>query len=210
MKGAIMFTKIDIRSDVDVPKNVQNPLRILLVFSHAFRIDKCPGGIYGFDKLSFSASPRYMRLCIGYYQLKKFMMKNKYMLPRIDDLFDQLKGAIMFSKIDLRTDVGVPKPMFRTRYGLYKFLLMPFGLMNAPFKSMLTNATVLTQPEFGKEFLKTHEKNYPTHNLELDAVVFALKIWRHYLYGEKCHVYTNQKSLKYLMTQKELNLCQQG
>ena len=56
--------------------------------------------------------------------------------------------------------------------------------------------------------LKPHEQNYPTHDLELAAVVFTLKIWRHYLYGEKCRVFTNHKSLKYLLTQKELNLRQ--
>ena len=52
--------------------------------------------------------------------------------------------------------------------------------------------------------LKPHEQNYPTHDLELAMVVFALKIWRHYLYGEKCKVYTYHKSLKYLLTKKEL------
>ncbi|KAJ8760411.1 hypothetical protein K2173_015078 [Erythroxylum novogranatense] len=56
--------------------------------------------------------------------------------------------------------------------------------------------------------LKTHEYNYPTHDLELAAVVFALKIWRHYLYGERCRIFTDHKSLKYLLTQKELNLRQ--
>ncbi|GMI89735.1 hypothetical protein HRI_002642800 [Hibiscus trionum] len=56
--------------------------------------------------------------------------------------------------------------------------------------------------------LKTHERNYPTHDIELVAVVFALKVWRHYLYGEKCSVYTDHKSLKYIMTQRELNLRQ--
>ena len=56
--------------------------------------------------------------------------------------------------------------------------------------------------------LKPHEQNYPTHDLELAAVVFALKIWRHYLYGEKCIIYIDHKSLKYLLTQKELNLRQ--
>ena len=56
--------------------------------------------------------------------------------------------------------------------------------------------------------MEPHEKNYPTHDLELIAVVFALKIWRHYLYGEKCRVLTYHKSLKYLLTQKELNLRQ--
>ena len=56
--------------------------------------------------------------------------------------------------------------------------------------------------------LKPHEQNYPTHNLELAAVVFALKIWQHYLYGEKCRIFTDHKILKYLLTQKYLNLRQ--
>ena len=56
--------------------------------------------------------------------------------------------------------------------------------------------------------LKPHEQNYPTHDLELAAVVFTLKIWRHYLYGEKCRIFTDHKSLKYLLTQKDLNLRQ--
>ncbi|KAK5802657.1 hypothetical protein PVK06_030269 [Gossypium arboreum] len=103
-------------------------------------------------------------------------------------------------------------------------------------KTHLTEAPILVQPESGKEFviysdasllglgcvlmqegrvvayasrqLKPHEKNYPTHDLELAAIVFALKIWRHYLFGEKCHVYSDHKSLKYLMTQRDLNLRQ--
>ena len=56
--------------------------------------------------------------------------------------------------------------------------------------------------------LKPHEKNYPTHDLELATIVFALKISRHYLYGEKCFIYTDHKSLKYLPSQRELNLRQ--
>ncbi|KAA3484163.1 Integrase, catalytic core [Gossypium australe] len=91
-------------------------------------------------------------------------------------------------------------------------------------KIMLTEAPVLAPPELRKEFvinsdgslsggydyrqLKTHEKNYSAHDLELVAIVFALKIWRHYLYGEICHVFTGHKSLKSLMTQKYLNLRQ--
>ncbi|KAL4022832.1 hypothetical protein IC575_016578 [Cucumis melo] len=57
--------------------------------------------------------------------------------------------------------------------------------------------------------LKSHEQNYPTHDLELAAVVFTLKIWRHYLYGEKIQIFTDHKSLKYFFTQKELNMRQQ-
>ena len=56
--------------------------------------------------------------------------------------------------------------------------------------------------------LTLHEKNYLTHDLELAKIVFALKIWRHYLYGEKCFIYTHHKSLKYLPSQRELNLRQ--
>ena len=56
--------------------------------------------------------------------------------------------------------------------------------------------------------MKPREQNYPTHDLELAAVVFTLKIWQHYLYGEKCRIFIDHKSLKYLLTQKELNLRQ--
>ena len=61
---------------------------------------------------------------------------------------------------------------------------------------------------YAASHLRPHEKNYPTHDLELAAVVFALKIWRHYLYGVTCEVYTDHKSLKYFFTKKELNIRQ--
>ena len=80
-----------------------------------------------------------MRLCIDYKKLNKETIKNKYHLPRIDDLFDQLRGGTMFSKIDLRTgyhqvkikEEGVSKTTFRTIYGHYEFTSFPFGLNNA-------------------------------------------------------------------------------
>ena len=61
---------------------------------------------------------------------------------------------------------------------------------------------------YASRHMKSHEQNYPTHDLEFAAVVFALKIWRHYLYGEKCRIFIDHKSFKYLLTQKELNMRQ--
>ena len=331
-----------------------------------------------------------LRLCIDYKQLNRVTIRNQYPLPRIDELFDQLQGSLVYSKIDLRSgyhqlrvqESDVPKTAFRTRYGHYEFLVMPFvltkasaafmDLMNRVFqpyldrlvivfiddilvysgsskehsehlrivlqtlrerqlyaklskcqfwldrvaflghvisvegvsvdpkkieavvnwktpkdvsevrsflglagyyrkfvegfskiaapltkltrkdvkydwvdacqqsfeelKGRLTSALVLALPNgrdgfvvysdasrqglgcvlmqndrviaYASRQLKKHEENYPTHDLELAAVVFALKIWRHYLYGVPCRIFTDHKSLQYIFTQKELNLRQ--
>ena len=331
-----------------------------------------------------------MRLCIDYRELNKVTIRNQYPLPRIDDLFDQLEGAKVFFKIDLRScyhqlrvpDEDVSKTAFRTRYGHFEFLVMPFGLTNAPtafmdlmnrifrpyldqfvivfiddiliysgsgeehaehlrivlqtmqehwlygklskcqllarqcrlfgthsfcrgglsgsaeveailnlkpptgvteirsflglvgyyrkfvdgfwkialpltrltrkkepfcwleacqqsfneLKRRLTSTPVLTLPSgkdgfavycdaskkglgcvlmqndkviaFASRKLKKHEQNYPTHDLELASVVFALRIWWHYLYGVPCRIFTDRKSFQYLFTEKELNMRQ--
>lgn len=331
-----------------------------------------------------------LRMCIDYRELNKLTVKNRYPLPRIDDLFDQLQGSSFYSKIDLRSgyhqlrvgEESIPKTAFRTRYGHYEFQVMPFGLTNAPavfmdlmnrvckpyldkfvivfiddiliysknkedheqhlrsilellkkeelyakfskcefwlrrvqflghvidsqgihvdpakieaiknwetprtptevrqflglagyyrrfienfskiakpltlltqktakynwrdeqeeafqlLKQKLCSAPVLSLPEGTENFvvfcdasrqglgcvlmqkekviayasrqLKVHEKNYTTHDLELGAVVFALKIWRHYLYGTKCTVFTDHKSLQHIFDQKDLNMRQ--
>ncbi|GJS39326.1 reverse transcriptase domain-containing protein [Tanacetum coccineum] len=330
------------------------------------------------------------RMCIDYRELNKLTMKNRYPLPRIDDLFDQLQGSRVYSKIDLRSgyhqlrvrEEDIPKTAFRTRYGHYEFQVMPFGLTNAPavfmdlmnrvckpyldkfviifiddiliyskseeehaehlklilellkkeelyakfskcefwlskvqflghvidsegihvdpakiesikdwaspktpteirqflglagyyrrfiegfskiakpmtkltqknvkfdwsekaeaafqlLKQKLCSASILALPEGSENFvvycdashkglgavlmqrekviayasrqLKIHEKNYTTHDLELRAIVFALKMWRHYLYGTKCVVFTDHKSLQHILDQKELNMRQ--
>nr|GEY11588.1 reverse transcriptase [Tanacetum cinerariifolium] len=79
-------------------------------------------------------------MCIDYRELNKLAVKNRYPLPRIDDLVDQLQGSSVYSKIDLRfgyhqlriREEDIPKTVFRTRYGHYKFQVMPFCLTNAP------------------------------------------------------------------------------
>ncbi|GJU53362.1 putative reverse transcriptase domain-containing protein, partial [Tanacetum coccineum] len=262
------------------------------------------------------------RMCIDYRELNKLTVKNHYPLPRIDDLFDQLQGSSVYSKIDLRSgyhqlrvqEDDILKMTFRTRYGHYEFQVMPFGLTNAPtvfmdlmnrvckpfldkfvivfiddiliysknkkeheehlkavlellkkeklyakfskcefwipkvllgdkqeaafqlLKQKLCSAPILALPEGSEDFvvycdashkglgallmqrekvisyasrqLKIHEKNYTTHDLELGSVVFSLKLWRHYLYGTKCTVFTDHKSLQYILNQKELNMRQ--
>ncbi|GKB26629.1 putative nucleotidyltransferase, ribonuclease H [Tanacetum coccineum] len=257
-----------------------------------------------------------MRLCIDYHELNKATIKNKYPLPRIDDLFNQLQGASHFSKIDLRSgyhqlkikESDIPKrPLelhmairkehiehlklvleklreaqlyaklskcefwfqevqffghvisyegikvdpakieaitkwerprtpteVRSFLGLavyYRRFIQDFSkiasALIAPILSLpdetgnfvvYSDASlqglgcVLMQKEKGIAYasrqLKVHEKGHSMHDLELAVVVFALKLWRHYLYGEKCIIYTDLKSMKYIFTQKELNMRQ--
>ena len=81
-----------------------------------------------------------LRFCIDYQKLNRVTIKNRYHLPMIDDLFDQLRGAQVYSEIDLRTDyhhlrpreADIPKTASRTQYGHFEFIVMPFGLTNVP------------------------------------------------------------------------------
>jgi hypothetical protein len=83
---------------------------------------------WGAPVLFIEKKDKMQRMCVDYQSLNEMMIKNKYPLPRIEDLFDQMKGACMFSKIDLRSgyhqlkirELDIPKTMFRTRYGLYE------------------------------------------------------------------------------------------
>ncbi|GJT24382.1 putative reverse transcriptase domain-containing protein [Tanacetum coccineum] len=343
---------------------------------------------WGASVLFVKKNDESFRICIDYRELNKLTVKNRYPLPRIDDLFDQLQGSSVYSKIDLRSgyhqlrvrEEDIPKTAFRTCYGHYEFQVMPFGLTNAPavfmdlmnrvckpyldkfviafiddmliysknkeeheehlklilellkkeelyvkfskcefwipkvqflrhvidskcihvdptkiksikdwasskspteirqflglvgyyrrfiegfskiaksmtkltqknvkfdwgekeeaafqfIKQKLCSAPILALPKGSEKFvvycdashkglgamlmqnekviayasrqLKTYEKNYTTHDLELGAVVFALKMWRHYLYGTRCTVFTDHKSLQLILDKKELNM----
>jgi hypothetical protein len=101
----------------------------------------CPSSsLWGCPALFVSKKDKSLRLCVDYQPLNVVTIKNKYPLPRIDILFDQLAGAQVFSKIDLHSgyrqikicDEDIPKTAFSTRYGLYEYLVMSFGLTNAP------------------------------------------------------------------------------
>nr|GEU91394.1 putative reverse transcriptase domain-containing protein [Tanacetum cinerariifolium] len=155
------------------------------------------------------------QMCINYRKLNKLTEKNRYLLSRIDDLFDQLQGSRVYSKIDPRSgyhqlrvrEEDVLNTAFRTHYSHYEFQVMPFGLTNAPVIFMdlmnrvykpyidkfmivfIDDILIYSKSEEEEKViaytscqLKIHEKNYTTHDLELGAVVFALKMWRHYLY----------------------------
>ncbi|KAG8503637.1 hypothetical protein CXB51_001568 [Gossypium anomalum] len=213
-----------------------------------------------------------MRFCIDYRQLNKVTIKNKYPLPRIDDLFDQLKGATMFSKIDLRSNYyqlrvkesDVLKTAFRMMYGHYEFLVMPFGLTNA-LSEYVEHLRIVLQTLRDKKlfarFSKTEsirvdpskisavvDSKPPRNVSDVRSFLGLASYYRHFVKGfsmiatpmtkllrkdvkfewsekcqksfeqlkallteapvEKCHIFTHHKSLKYLMTQKDLNLRQ--
>nr|GEV06001.1 putative reverse transcriptase domain-containing protein [Tanacetum cinerariifolium] len=160
----------------------------------------------------------------------------KFMLTlEINDLFDQLQRSSVYSKIDLRSgyhqlrvrEEDIPKTAFRTRYGHYEFQVMSFGLTNAPvvfmdlmnrgihvdpakIKSIKDWASPKTATEIHKFLgLAGYYRRFIEGFLKITrAVVFALKIWRHYLYGTKCTVFTDHKILQHILDQKELNMRQ--
>ena len=131
---------------------------------------------------------RTLRLCINYRQLNRFTVKNKYLLPKIDDLFDQLKGASIFIMIDLRSgyhqlrikDADVHKTTFRTRYGHYEFLVILFGLTNAPaaFMDLMNHFFQPYVDQFVIVFIDdilSHSKDREDHDTHLRVVLETLR-----------------------------------
>jgi hypothetical protein len=149
-----------------------------------------------------------LRLCIYFRKLNKVTIKNKYPLPKIDDLFDQLKGARIFSKIDLRSgyhqvrirEVDVSKIAFITIYGHYEFMVVPFGLSNAPKMFMCLMNGVFR--EYLEKFLIVFLDNIcvyykleEEHEQDLRMVLQVLREHRLYAKLSKCIFY--QKKIHY-------------
>ena len=140
-----------------------------------------------------------MRMCIDYRQLNKVTVKNRYPLPRIDDLFDQLQGASVFSKIDLSSGyhqlriraADIPKTAFRTRYGHYEFLVMSFGLTNAPaaFMDLMTRVFRPYLDLFVIIFIDDiliYSRSRGDHEQHLRVVLHTLRDQRLYAKFSKC------------------------
>ncbi|GKE72615.1 putative reverse transcriptase domain-containing protein [Tanacetum coccineum] len=146
-----------------------------------------------------------MRMCIDYRELNKLTVKNRYPLPRIYDLFDQLQGACCFSKIDLRSgyhqlrvrEEDIPKTAFRTRYGHFEFIVMPFGLTNAPAIFMdLMNC--VCKPYLDKfvivliDDILIYSKSKEEHEVHLKTILDLLKKEKLYAKFTKCEFWLKE------------------
>ncbi|GJR55082.1 putative reverse transcriptase domain-containing protein [Tanacetum coccineum] len=139
------------------------------------------------------------RVCIDYRKLNKLAVKNRYPLPRIDDLFDQLQGLSVYSKVDLRSgyhqlrvrEEDIPKTAFRTRYGHYEFQVMPFGLTNAPavFMDLMNRVCKPYLDKFMSVFIDDiliYSKNKQEHEKHLKLILELLKKEQLYAKFSKC------------------------
>ncbi|GJT73303.1 putative reverse transcriptase domain-containing protein [Tanacetum coccineum] len=139
------------------------------------------------------------RMCIDYRELNKLTVKNRYPLSRIDDLFDQLQGSSIYSKIDLRSgyhqlrvrEQDIPKTAFRTRYGHYEFQVMPFGLTNAPavFMDLMNRVCKPYLDKFVIVFIDDiliYSKDEKEHEEHLKAILELLKKEKLYAKFSKC------------------------
>ena len=145
------------------------------------------------------------RLCIDYKQLNKVTIRNRYPLPRIDDLFDQLQGARVFSKIDLRSgyhqlrirELDIPKTAFRTRYGHYEFLVMSFELTNAPtaFMDLMNRVFRPYLDRFVIVFIDdilVYSRSELEHERHLGLVLQTLRQYQLYAKFSKCEFWLSR------------------
>jgi hypothetical protein len=136
---------------------------------------------------------------VDYRALNEVTVKNKYLLPRIDDMFDQLRGACVFSKIDLRSgyhqlkvrECDIPKNAFVSRYGLYKFMMLSFGLTNAPayFMYMMNKVFMEYLDKFVVVFIDdilVYSRNEEEHEGHLCLVLQKLRDHKLYAKLSKC------------------------
>ena len=145
------------------------------------------------------------RMCINYRQLNKLTIKNNYPLPIIDDLFYQVRGASVFSKIDVRTsyhqlrtkEEDISKTTFRTRYGHYEFVVLPFSLTNAPATFMFLMNSVLNKylDKFVLVFIDDnllYSNSEAEHKEHLRIVLQTLKENQLYANFRKCEFYKDK------------------
>nr|GEW58932.1 putative reverse transcriptase domain-containing protein [Tanacetum cinerariifolium] len=138
-------------------------------------------------------------MCIDYRELNKLTVKNRYPLPRIDDLFDQLQGSSVYSKIDMRSgyhqlrvrDEDIPKTAFRTRYGHYEFQVMPFGLTNTPavFMNLINHVGKPYLDKFVIVFIDDiliYSRNKEEHANHLRIILELLRNEKLYAKFSKC------------------------
>ncbi|GJY99620.1 putative nucleotidyltransferase, ribonuclease H [Tanacetum coccineum] len=145
------------------------------------------------------------RMCIDYRELNKLTIKNRYPLPRIDDLFDQLQGSRYFSKIDLRSgyhqlrvrEEDIPKTAFRTRYGHFELTVMPFSLSNAPavFMDLMNPVCKPYLDKFVVVFIDDiliYSKSQEEHEVHLKLILELLE--KEKLYGKflKCEFWLQE------------------
>nr|GEV00196.1 putative reverse transcriptase domain-containing protein [Tanacetum cinerariifolium] len=161
------------------------------------------------------------RMCIDYSELNKLTVKNRYPLPRINDLFDQLQGSTVYSRIDLRSgyhqlrvrEQDVPITAFRTRYGHYEFQVMPFGLTNTPAVFMDLTKRVC-KPYLDKfvivfiDDILIYSKNKKEHKEHLKAILKLLKKEKLYAKFSKCEFWITKKGIKFDWGEEEENAFQ--